>query len=217
MSFLSPSDSLREGGHSENLMGVVLRKIYRWVLEFASHPQAIKFMMFFTFIEASFFMIPPYPLQIAISIQNTKRSLWIALLNTIASVSGGLLGYAIGYYFWEVSQPFFFKYIFSEKMYQHVAHIYNHNTIVALMTASVTPLPFKVMAVIGGATHAPLTTFIIGSILGRSLRFFLVGIPLYIWGEPVKFYLDKYLEKIVFGVTGFVLLFFAAYYIWSHT
>ncbi len=194
-----------------------MRKIYNWVLQFASHPQAIKFMMFFTFIEASFFMIPPYPLQIAISIQNTKRSLWIAFLNTIASVAGGLLGYAIGYFFWEWSQEFFFRYIFSEKLYQTVVEVYNNNTIVALITASVTPMPFKVMAVIGGATHAPLTTFIIGSILGRSLRFFAVGIPLYIWGESVKNYIDKYLERIVLVVTGIVILFFAIYYFWSHT
>lgn len=192
-----------------------MRKIYNWVLQFASHPQAIKFMMFFTFIEASFFMIPPYPLQIAISMQNTKRSLWIAFLNTIASVAGGLLGYAIGYFFWQWSQEFFFRYIFSEKLYQSVVEVYNNNAIAALITASVTPMPFKVMAVIGGATHAPLTTFIIGSLLGRSLRFFAVGIPLYIWGEPVKLYIDKYLERIVLGVTAVVVLFFGLYYYWS--
>lgn len=194
-----------------------MRKMYNWVLNFASHPEAIKFMMFFTFIEASFFMIPPYPLQIAISIQNHRRSLWIAFLNTVASVAGGLLGYAIGYFFWEWSQEFFFKYIFSEKLYQSVVEVYSNNAIAALITASVTPMPFKVMAVIGGATHAPLTTFIIGSILGRSLRFFAVGIPLYIWGEPVKLYIDRYLEKIVLAVTTVVVLFFAAYYVWSHS
>ena len=110
-----------------------MRKIYNWVLQFASHPQAIKFMMFFTFIEASFFMIPPYPLQIAISMQNTKRSLWIAFLNTIASVAGGLLGYAIGYFFWQWSQEFFFRYIFSEKLYQSVVEVYNNNAIAALI------------------------------------------------------------------------------------
>lgn len=194
-----------------------MRKIYNWVLQFAAHPHAIKFMMFFTFIEASFFMIPPYPLQIAISIQNTKRSLWIAFLNTIASVAGGLLGYAIGYFFWEWSHEFFFRYIFSEKLFDSVAQVYNNNAIMALITASVTPLPFKVMAVIGGATHAPLATFIIGSLLGRSLRFFAVGIPLQIWGEPVKLYIDKYLERIVLTVTTFIVLFFAIYYYWSHT
>lgn len=194
-----------------------MRKIYNWILHFASHRHAIKFMMFFTFIEASFFMIPPYPLQIAISLKNTKRSLWIGFLNTVSSVAGGLLGYAIGFFFWEWSHDFFFRYIFSEKLYETVAQIYNNNTIVALVTASVTPLPFKVMAVIGGATHAPLFTFIIGSILGRSLRFFAVAIPLYIWGEPVKFYLEKYLERIVLVLTALVLLFLAAYYFWSHS
>ncbi len=162
-------------------------------------------------------MIPPYPLQIAISIQNTKRSLWIAFLNTIASVAGGLLGYAIGYFFWDWSQSFFFRYIFSEQMYTKVSEIYGNNAIMALIIASVTPLPFKVMAVIGGATHAPLGTFIIGSLLGRSLRFFAVGIPLYIWGEPVKHYIDRYLERIVLAVTTLLVLFFIAYYYWSHT
>jgi membrane protein YqaA with SNARE-associated domain len=194
-----------------------MRKLYNWILNFASHPQAIKFMMFFTFIEASFFVIPPYPLQIAISIQNTKRALWIAFLNTIASVAGGLLGYAIGYFFWEWSQDFFFKFIFSEKMYDSVAQVYANNAIVALITASVTPLPFKVMAVIGGATHAPLGTFIVGSLLGRSLRFFAVGIPIYIWGAPVKHYIDKYLERIVLAVTTVIVIFFALYYFWSHS
>lgn len=192
-----------------------MRRLYNWVLHFASHRHALKFMMFFTFIEASFFMIPPYPLQIAISLQNTKRSLWIAFLNTIASVAGGLLGYAIGHFFWEWSQEFFFKYLISPSHYHAVEKLYSENAIAALVTASVTPLPFKVMAVIGGATHAPIGTFLLGSLLGRSLRFFAVGIPLYIWGEPVKTLIDKYLEKIVFAVTTFVILFFIAYYFWS--
>src|SRR5687768_3318595 len=143
----------------------MIRKLYNWALKYAGHKYAIYIMAFIAFIEASFFMIPPYPLQIAISIKNTKRSLWIAGINTAASVAGGFLGYAIGFLFWEATQGFFFKYVFSEKTYELVTGIYQKNTIMALILASVTPLPFKAMTVIGGASKVPLLTFLIGAII----------------------------------------------------
>jgi len=191
--------------------------MYNWALRFAAHPQAIYIMAFIAFIEASFFMIPPYPLQIAISIQNTKRSLWIAAINTAASVAGGFLGYAIGFLFWEATQDFFFKYIFSEQTYNLVTGIYQKNAVMALVLASITPLPFKAMTVIGGASHVPLLTFLMGAIIGRSMRFFAVGILFYLWGPPMKEWLEKYLEKIVLVLVIFVVLFLCAYYYWSHS
>lgn len=194
----------------------MIRKLYDWALRYAGHPKAVYIMAFIAFIEASFFMIPPYPLQIAISIRNTKRSLWLAGINTVSSVAGGFLGYAIGFLFWEATQGFFYKYIFSEKTYEVVTSIYQKNAVMALVLASVTPLPFKAMTVIGGASKVPLLTFLIGAIIGRSMRFFAVGTLLYIWGAPMKEWLDKYIEKIVLVLTVLVVLFLATYYYWSH-
>ena len=87
----------------------MIRRLYNWALQFAGHPQAVYIMAFIAFIEASVFMIPPYPLQIAISMQNTRRSLWLAAINTASSVMGGFVGYLIGFLFWEASKGFFFN------------------------------------------------------------------------------------------------------------
>lgn len=194
----------------------MIRKLYDWALKYAGHPKAIYIMGFIAFIEASVFMIPPYPLQIAISIRDTSKSLWLAAINTACSVAGGFVGYLIGFLFWEATQGFFFKYIFSEKTYALVTGIYQKNAVMALVLASITPLPFKAMTVIGGASKVPLLTFFFGAVLGRSIRFFAVGTMFYIWGAPMKAWLDKYIEKIVLVLTVLVVLFLAAYYYWSH-
>jgi len=194
----------------------MIRRLYNWALQFAGHPYAMYILAFAAFIEASVFIIPPYPLQIAISIQNTRRSLWIAAVATASSVMGGFVGYAIGFWFWNATQGFFYKYFFSPATYEAVTKIYQENAVMALILASITPLPFKAMTIIGGAAHVPLLTFFIGALIGRSIRFFFLGILFYIWGPPMKEWLEKHLERIVLALTALVVIALAAYYFWSH-
>jgi membrane protein DedA with SNARE-associated domain len=73
------------------------------------------------------------------------------------------------------------------------------------------------MTVIGGASKVPLLTFFVGAVIGRSLRFFAVGTLFYIWGPPMKTWLERYLERIVLAITALVVLFLAVYIYWSHS
>lgn len=192
-----------------NIPGMkLIKKMKVWVEGFAEHPQAGLILFLLAFMESSFFPIPPDVLLIALAATIPTKSFKYALYCTLGSFFGGLAGYAMGHYAWEVLSPLFFNYIpgFHEDKWLQVKELYDENAVIALLTAAFTPIPFKIFTVSSGVFETPLTTFATFSLIGRAARFFLVASLFYFFGKQIKSFIDKYFEILTIGFTVLLIL-----------
>jgi membrane protein YqaA with SNARE-associated domain len=164
----------------------MLRRLYDWTLSLADHPRALWALAIVSFVESSFFPIPPDVLMIPMIIAAPHRAFRIAAVATVASVLGGLLGYFIGWGLFEtVAQPILDFYGKGDH-FADFATRYNQYGAWAVLIAGVTPFPFKVITIASGATGLSLPVFILASIIARALRFFLVAALLWKFGPPIR-------------------------------
>lgn len=187
-----------------------LRKLYDWVLHWAETPYGLPALFVLAFVESSVFPVPPDVLLMALSLSIPKRAFRYALVCTVGSVLGGLLGYYIGFAFWEVGQGILFRYI-DPAGFDHVKSLFQEYQGWAIAIAGFTPIPYKVFTITAGFLEARLPVFIVASILSRGARFFLVAGMIYFFGDKIRSFIDKYfnLLTIVFTVLligGFILL-----------
>lgn len=190
----------------------MLRKMKDWVEGFAGKPHARVALFWIAFVESSFFPIPPDVLLIAMSIGHPKSSFRNALICTVGSVSGAFLGYFIGYALFETVGRPILEFYGALDTFDAVLRNYRENGIAALFIAGFTPIPFKLFTIAAGFNQTlDLTTLAVGSIIGRSSRFFLVGGLLYFFGQAIKDFLDRYFDRlslafVVLLILGFVVV-----------
>ncbi len=187
----------------------MIRRLYDWTMELSGHPRAKWALGGVSFIESSVFPIPPDILLIPMVLADRQRAWALAMICTVTSVLGGLLGYAIGYYlFDQVGQPLleFYGYTAKFAVFQST---YNQWGAWAVFIAGVTPFPYKVITILSGVTALDPVTFIIASILARGLRFFVEAGLLWYFGEPIRAFIEQRLQLLtvvfcVLLVGGFV-------------
>lgn len=168
------------------------RRLYDWTLGLAHHRHATLALFVVAVAESSFFPIPPDVLQIALSLERRGRAWWYATVATVGSVIGGVLGYAIGWGLWHLVEGFFFRFIVSAANFEKVQELYAESVFGAVFLAAFTPIPYKVFTVAAGVFSVSLLALILGSVLGRGARFFLVAALMYFFGPPVKRLIDRY-------------------------
>ena len=197
-----------------------LRKLYDWMLHWAKSPYGAIALFVLAFAEASFFPIPPDALLIALVLGARKKAFKFASISTVGSVTGALLGYAIGYFIWwgangEFSSfaVFFFDNIpgFTNQIFFSVQGLYEEWNFWIIFTAGFTPIPYKVFTITAGAFDINIIMFIVASIMSRAGRFFLVAFLIWKFGYQIKSFIDKYfnLLAILFTVLligGFVAI-----------
>ncbi len=202
----------------------VVRRLYDWVLSWASTPYGTPALFCLSFAESSFFPIPPDVLQIALSAGKPRRAFWYATVSLVGSVLGAVLGYFIGLWFWEATKDFFFSYIISKENFALVAGdahagiepvvregLYHQHGFWAVFTAAVTPIPYKIFTIAAGVCHLSLALLLIASVAGRGMRFFAVAALMFFFGKKIESWIDKYFNlcAILFTVLligGFVLI-----------
>ena len=186
----------------------IFKRLYQWVLHWAETPYGTPALALISFAESSFFPIPPDVLQIALSVSRPKRSFFYAAVSSVASVLGGILGWVIGFALWALVSDFFLNIIpgVNQTHIDTVTKLYQSNAFLAIFTAAFSIIPFKVFTLGAGICHVPLTTLIFASLLGRSLRFFLVATAIYFFGPRIKVLLDKYFEWAAILLTGLLIL-----------
>jgi membrane protein YqaA with SNARE-associated domain len=180
----------------------MLRALYDWTIRMADHPRALWVLAVISFAESSVFPIPPDVLMIPRILARPSRAWLIALVALVSSVLGGMLGYAIGAFAYDsIGRPILDTLGKDEAMTAFNMR-FNDFGFWAVLTAGVTPFPYKVITIMSGWTAMPLGTFIATSILARSLRFFLLAGLLWKFGPPIRafvvllfggFYLTRYL------------------------
>ena len=161
----------------------MLKRLYAWTIRMAEHPNALWVLALVAFAESSFFPIPPDVIMIPMILAQPRRAWLIAGVALAASVLGGLLGYAIGALAFEtIGEPILASLGKADSMAEFSTR-FNDMGFWAVLTAGVTPFPYKVITIMSGWTGMPLGTFIMTSILARALRFFVVAALLRTFGD----------------------------------
>ena len=189
----------------------MLRRLYDWVLELAAKPWAPKALAAVSFIESSVFPIPPDAMLVPMCLARPKRAFYYAFICTIASVLGGLLGYAIGALLYDTLGQFLIKlYGYGDKLEAfRTAYVEWGGWIILIKGA--TPIPYKVVTIASGFAGYNLLWFTILSIITRGIRFFAIAAILYYWGEPAREFIEKRLGLVAFiCLVVFIAGFYAA-------
>jgi len=174
----------------------MIRALYDWVIRLASHRRAIPAMGVVSFLESSIFPIPPDVMLVPMVLANRHKAFLIATVCTVTSVLGGLLGYAIGYYFFETLGAWVVKtYGMQAGLDTFRAGFERYGTWIILIKG-LTPIPYKLVTIASGAAQFDLWTFIWASVLTRGARFFLVAALLWKYGEPIRTFIEKRLTLL---------------------
>ena len=159
------------------------------------------------FIEAIFFPIPPDVLLITLCSVNPERSFLYALITTIFSTLGGIVGYYLGFF---GGRPLAERYFGKEKV-ARVHRLYEAYEGLIILLAGFTPLPYKVFTITSGVLFASLWKLIVFSLLGRGLRFFLEASLFYFFGAQITGFVEKNLNFIFLGLGVALLVAFLTY------
>lgn len=180
-------------------------------MTFAARPNAIWVLVTISFIESSVFPIPPDVLLIPMVLAARSRWLSLAMVCTVASVVGGLAGYAIGYFIYDgIGRPLLEFYGYGAK-FSDFQQRYNDLGAWIVFIAGITPFPYKVITIASGVTQLDITTFSVASIFARGIRFFIVAGLLFWLGPPIRVFIEKRLgiiftAFIILLLGGFILL-----------
>ena len=181
-----------------------LKRTYNWTLEKAQHKNAKWYLGSISFAESSFFPIPPDILLIPMALASKAKALFYAFICTLFSVLGGILGYAIGYFFFNSVGIYIVEFYHLENSFSVFEDYYREFGILIVLGAGITPFPYKFITIASGVFGLNIFLFIIVSIIGRGLRFYLIAILLYFFGEKIKLIIDKYFN--ILTIVFFILL-----------
>ena len=182
----------------------MIRRLYDWVLSWADTKYGVPALGAVAFMESSFFPIPPDPLLMALSLGKPERSFRYAVICSVMSVLGGIVGYLIGWGIWELVSDYFFTYLFSQETFLYVSGKYDQNAFLAILGAAFTPIPYKVFTISAGVFKISLLVLIAASVIGRSARFFIEAGLIFFYGIRIKSFIDKYFNLL--ATLFFILL-----------
>ena len=178
-----------------------------WVEAFAQTPYGGWALFGISFAESSFFPIPPDALLIPLCLGNPENAFWFATVCSVGSILGGVVGYGIGFY---GGRPVLRRF-FSQKKIEAVSAYYDRYNAWATGVAGLTPLPYKLFTISGGAFTINFKIFLLASVISRSLRFFAVAGVVYLLGPAAKQFIQDYLAWLTIAfvillVAGFLLV-----------
>ena len=187
----------------------MFQTLYKKCLELAAHKSSNFYLGLVSFIESSFFPIPPDAMIIPMVIAKKKEYLKIFLIASIFSVLGGILGYLIGYLFFDLAMYVIEFYGYQDKVENLKLNMSQGSGFLAwlsiLFLAGFTPLPYKAFTISSGLIAFNLPIFIIVSLISRSLRFFIVAYLSYRFGELFTEYMEKHGSKW-FTIIGIIIV-----------
>lgn len=187
----------------------MLRRPYDWILSKASHPHAAGWLAFFAFADGGLFPFPPHPLLALMCLAEPKKAVRFALITTLASLFGGLLGYAIGHFVYDtVGNQLLAVLGLTDSFPKAACYLREYGAEIIVFKAA-TPIPFILISVTAGFISFPLFTFAAASLISRGVIFLTIGILFRIFGPPIKAFIDKYLALLVMGfvvvlVSGYI-------------
>lgn len=180
------------------------------MLRWSRHKHAVWYLSGLSFAESSFFPIPPDVMLAPMALATPKKALWLALLTTIFSVLGGVFGYMIGLFAFDLVEPWLHELDYWSK-YIRAKEWFDAWGFWAIFLAGFSPIPYKVFTITAGTLSMAMFPFVAASLVGRGARFFLVALLLSWGGEQLEKVLHKYIDRIgwatVFLVSAAVLVY----------
>jgi membrane protein YqaA with SNARE-associated domain len=189
----------------------MLRRLYDWTIKLAASPNAVPALGVVSFVESSFFPIPPDAMIIPMVLAKPERAWTIALVATVTSVLGGILGYAIGYYLFETVGMKVIEFYGLQTRFEDFRQMYAEWGLWIILIKGLTPIPYKLVTIASGAAAFSFPVFLAASIVTRGIRFFLVAALLKYYGPPIREFIERRLTLVttVFVVSlvgGFVVI-----------
>jgi membrane protein YqaA with SNARE-associated domain len=187
----------------------MLRGLYNWTMGLAGHRHALWALAIVSFAESSIFPIPPDILMIPMILARPNRAFLIASVCLIASVLGGIAGYAIGALFYDqIGAPILAALGKADAMAEFNTR-FNDLGFWPVLIAGLTPFPYKVITIMSGWTGLPLGTFIVTSIIARGIRFFVIAVLLRQFGAPLRDFIERRLGLMF---TLFIVILLGGFY-----
>ncbi len=188
----------------------IFSSLYEKVMSWVVHRHAQWYLVGLSFTESSFFPIPPDVMLAPMALATPKRALYLAGITTLASVAGGILGYLIGAYAFDVITPVLQSAGYWER-YLKAQEWFVEWGVYAIFIAGFSPIPYKVFTIAAGALSMAFLPFVLASLVGRGLRFYLVA-SLMMWGgEKMEALLRKYVDILgwfmILAVVGLYFIF----------
>jgi membrane protein YqaA with SNARE-associated domain len=173
----------------------MFEKLYDWLIRWAKHPKAEVALTGFSIAESSFFPIPVDVLLAPMTLARPNRAWRLAALTTVASVFGGVIGYFIGLYSFDFIQPTLESLGWGAGISKAEELFKNYGVWITFM-AGFSPIPYKLFTISAGALTMSFLPFVLASIVGRGLRFFLVAGIVKVVGESYEPLIKKYIEPL---------------------
>lgn len=182
-------------------MGLFTR-LYDMTLKWSRHPHAVRYLGALSFAESSFFPIPPDVMLMPMSLARPERAMRFAMITTLASVAGGMAGYAIGYFALDLIAPLIEEGGRWSSAYSKASGWFHEWGFWAVLIAGFSPIPYKVFTIAAGALSMAFAPFVLASAVGRGARFYLVAGLLSWGGAAMEQRIRLYVERIGWGLVG---------------
>lgn len=180
----------------------MIRPLYDWTMRLASGRHALWVLAAVSFAESSFFPLPPDLLLIPMILAARHRAFLLAAICTAASVLGGYFGYAIGYFLFEsIGRAVFEAYGIMQAYVKLQADFDQYGAWIIILKG-MTPIPYKLLTIASGVTHFNLVEFTVASLISRSIRFFLLAVLLWKFGDPIRRFVE---ERLMLLTTLFAI------------
>ncbi len=188
----------------------MLRRLYDWILRQSASRHAVPVMCAMSFMESSFFPLPPDIMLIPMILADRRRAWWLAFLCMASSVVGAFLGYAIGYYFYTAIGEPILRYSGVLAKAQAMLATFNQYGAEIILVKGATPIPFKLVTIASGVAHLNLVTFGIAALATRGIRFLAVAGLFCAFGPQARAMIDRHFSTFMIAGTIIVILGFVA-------
>jgi membrane protein YqaA with SNARE-associated domain len=177
----------------------MFRKLYDWTLALAQKPYAPHALAGISFAESSFFPVPPDVILLPMCLAKPAKALYYALICTISSVLGGMVGYAIGYLLYDTVGAWVIStYGLAGKM-EAFRETYQAHGHWVILLKGLTPIPFKLVTITSGLAGYNFLMFVLLSLITRGLRFYMVAGAMHYFGDGMKVFIEKHLTALAIG------------------
>ena len=188
-------------------------KIYESVMRFSRRSDAPVYLSVLSFVESFILPFPPPDVMLApMSLARPSRAMFFATLTLVFSVLGGLVGYLIGAYLFDLAQPYILEWGYQSR-FDTVIEWFERWGFWAVLVAGFSPVPYKIFTIAAGLLNLALLPFVLASVIGRGARFFLVAWCLARFGPAIEPNLMRYIEYIGWAVVGLLLVAIVVYYL----
>jgi membrane protein YqaA with SNARE-associated domain len=190
----------------------MLRRLYDWTMALAARKTAEVWLAIIAFIESSFFLVPADVLFVPMAIARPDRAYRYALVATVSSVLGGVLGWYIGHYAYQAIAVPILEFYGRLEMFEGLRTSSGDAMLLLLITSGLAHLPpIKVVTILAGAADVNIWLFIVSAILARGARFFILAALLRRYGEPIRHFIENRLGQVAAAAAVALILLFGVF------